>query len=216
MVYKFIDARWGEEALRRRRLKISLVQELNDPFELRSVRFAIESQSSNWDLARNQFSLNRGFLCFSRSFHNPVLWSHYADQHKGMVIGFDIPEVSGETESVPVIYSEDLLECPDIRTITEAEKLDVMLHAFTRKFSDWKYEEEQRWVAKIDERDTVTGHYFIDFGDSMILREVIFGVNFSGDIKYIRQCLKDLNEVVFWQAHLSKRKFAIERSDITN
>jgi len=34
-----------------------------------------------------------GLLCFSRNWHNPVLWSHYADKHRGICPGFDADDV---------------------------------------------------------------------------------------------------------------------------
>ena len=34
---------------------------------------------------------NRGVLCFSRGWHNPLLWSHYGDKHRGVCLGFDVP-----------------------------------------------------------------------------------------------------------------------------
>ena len=31
-------------------------------------------------------------LCFSFKWSNPVLWAHYADKHKGICLGFDVPD----------------------------------------------------------------------------------------------------------------------------
>ena len=33
-----------------------------------------------------------GLLCFSRHWYSPALWAHYADNLKGMCLGFDIPD----------------------------------------------------------------------------------------------------------------------------
>jgi hypothetical protein len=30
-----------------------------------------------------------GIVCFSRTFNNILMWAHYADEHKGIVLGFD-------------------------------------------------------------------------------------------------------------------------------
>lgn len=39
-------------------------------------------------------------LCFSRNWRNPVQWSHYADRHRGLCLGFDVAD-----ELIrPVIY----------------------------------------------------------------------------------------------------------------
>jgi len=34
-----------------------------------------------------------GVMCFSSTWKNPVMWSHYADQHRGICLGFEVPDV---------------------------------------------------------------------------------------------------------------------------
>lgn len=34
----------------------------------------------------------RGILCLGTDYANPLLWSHYGDQHKGLCIGYSVPE----------------------------------------------------------------------------------------------------------------------------
>ena len=64
----------------------------------------------NWSqLLRELFSLRFGIVSFSASPLNPLLWAHYADSGKGVVIGYDISgfeeiyqrERSSETSPVP-------------------------------------------------------------------------------------------------------------------
>lgn len=35
---------------------------------------------------------NGAVISFCAKWANPVIWSHYADEHRGMALGFDIPE----------------------------------------------------------------------------------------------------------------------------
>ncbi|MGB2889157.1 MAG: DUF2971 domain-containing protein [Candidatus Acidiferrales bacterium] len=72
------------------RIKLSEVEKLNDPFELwcfargdRQIRAALRN-------SKEQIAQSRGMLCFSRRWHNPVLWSHYAEGHRGICLGFDV------------------------------------------------------------------------------------------------------------------------------
>lgn len=37
----------------------------------------------------NELSKTAGIVCFSATNDNILMWSHYADQHNGVVIGFD-------------------------------------------------------------------------------------------------------------------------------
>jgi len=41
---------------------------------------------------KNELAQERGLLRFSRDWHNPVLWSHYASRHTGLCLGFDVPD----------------------------------------------------------------------------------------------------------------------------
>ena len=90
-VFHFIGAEYGLEDLRMRRLKVATLHELNDPFELFGVSLADESVRRAFAAMKDQLASNRGLLCFSRDWHNPVQWSHYAAKHTGMCLGFDIP-----------------------------------------------------------------------------------------------------------------------------
>ena len=79
--YHFGSAQHALDDLRRRHLKIAQLDELNAPFEL-------------WAIAQPDRRLRQAFglLCFSLDWHNPLLWGHYADRHRGLPLGFDVDE----------------------------------------------------------------------------------------------------------------------------
>ena len=45
----------------------------------------------------------------------------------------------------------------------------------TRRYKDWKYEQELRGWFRLEKRDLVSGLYFYDFDDRVKLREVVAG-----------------------------------------
>src|ERR1700690_489805 len=90
-VYHFINKEYGVEDLRRRRLKIAMLNELNDPFEFYGVDLSDENIRRGFKKMKDELSLTNGLLCFSRDWHNPVQWSHYADKHRGLCLGFEVP-----------------------------------------------------------------------------------------------------------------------------
>jgi hypothetical protein len=114
---------------------------------------------------KNEMSARFGVLCFSRRWHNPVLWSHYADRHQGICLGFDL-DSRGEK---PVNY---LPQRPPLKIPPSQEDAEQLLYS---KFIDWRYEEEWRRWIQIDERDPETGLYFYNFDSRVRLREVIAG-----------------------------------------
>src|ERR1700733_7795266 len=88
-VYKFLRADLALQNLTERHIKISTFPDMNDPFEL------LGGFESDPDLRRFRDGLTTllnqcGVLCFSRSWQNALLWSHYGDKHRGICLGIDI------------------------------------------------------------------------------------------------------------------------------
>ena len=83
-VYNLMKDKWARKALRNRRLKLSLFEDMNDPFELFPVSFKKEEDRQMFTQLREVINTDVGVLCFSRTWSNPVLWSHYDERHKGI------------------------------------------------------------------------------------------------------------------------------------
>ena len=90
-LYHFLRADHALGDLRRKgRLKIAEIDNLNDPFELfcSSQRdHRIRTALRGW---KREITKAYGLLCFCAQWHNPLLWSHYADRHRGICLGFDV------------------------------------------------------------------------------------------------------------------------------
>lgn len=162
-VYHFLNARYGLEALTRRRLRISRILELNDPFEFLGVDLSDRDFRVAIRETKRELSEQNGVVCFSKTWKDPVLWSHYADKHRGVCLGFDVPNVWLHE----VTYVEKRPPRPP--TLDEA----FMKHLLFSKFAHWYYEQEYRAFVHLDEEDE--GHYFMDFSRQLKLKEVIVG-----------------------------------------
>ena len=164
-LYHFLSADHALDDIAQKRLKISQIQQLNDPFELWCVYQKDRRLRDALRAYKDQMATRFGVLCFSRHWHNPVLWSHYADRHRGVCLGFDIDSRSAK----PVAYQS---ERPRLRIPPSTLDANQLLYT---KFLDWQYEEEWRSWIQIDERDPATGLYFYNFDSCVRLREVIVG-----------------------------------------
>lgn len=185
-VYYFVSANYGLENIIKKRMKIARLNELNDPFEFMSVDTRDLEIRKAFKETLTELSERTGVLCFSRAWHNPVLWSHYGDKHKGVCLGVDIPD---ETV-MPVAYEPKRLKIDKTRDLKKGEIGEGTMHRIlTTKFADWRYEDEVRVFVELEERDTKTGLYYKDFGADISLKEVIIGpkCHFS---------VSDLNNVV--------------------
>jgi hypothetical protein len=118
-----------------------------------------------WKADRNA---ELGILCFSRKWSNSLLWSHYADKHRGIAIGFDVPD--NDLYS-PVKYRRTRLPPPVDRELIGADMDGLLL----TKFSAWRYESEYRRFCRLDESIHENGIYFEPFSPNLKLAEVIVG-----------------------------------------
>jgi len=89
-VYKFTNAQFGISNLRDHRLKLSTLDDLNDPFDLASLDTTDHRIEHSLEKLVIHFRQKVGLLCFSRNWDNLLLWSHYGASRTGICCGFDI------------------------------------------------------------------------------------------------------------------------------
>ena len=166
-VYHFLPACHALDDLKKRRLKIAQFQDLNDPFELFAADLSDAKYRPHFREWRSEMAQKFGMLCFSRNWQNPMLWSHYADRHKGMCFGFDVKD--SLTQAVTYTAQRLSLQIPD--DLTESN----MRLLLSTKYEDWKYEDEVRVFLQLNTHDSSNGLFFRDFGDDLALVEVIAG-----------------------------------------
>ena len=90
--YHFLPANYGLTNLQRRHLKVATIPELNDPFELLCLDLSDPELRRAMRAWKATIGRCFGLLCFSRTWRNPVQWSHYADRHRGVCLGFELPD----------------------------------------------------------------------------------------------------------------------------
>lgn len=173
-VFHFLNEKYGLEALRRRRLKISRINDLNDPFEFFSVELSDRNLRRAFSAMKENLASNRGLHCFSEGWSNPVLWSHYADRHRGMCLGFDVPDEM----LIPVQYIRERPHLSKNFLSWKPEAKEAkMKQLLATKFLHWSYEQERRCFASLETPETESDHYFSDFDGNFTLRQVVVGAN---------------------------------------
>lgn len=138
--------------------------------------------------------------CFSTQKDNVLMWSHYADKHKGICLGFELPILCKDYSIYPVNY---------ISKIERIHGMVSMAYVFnywlTRKSSYWKYESEVRAIS-IDKPD------LINF-EQGLLKEVIFGCKVKKkEIEFIKKLMKMNNykKVKFMVMEIDRSTFDLK------
>lgn len=207
--FRFLHTEYALQALQTQRLKVALLNELNDPFELfaadlsdRNVRFAFRQ----W---KNDFAQRTGMLCFSNRWKNPLLWSHYADRHRGMALGFEIDD----NVTVPVRYRRTRLRL-DVASIVAKDgfSADLGEDLYATKSMDWSYEEEVRVPTLLSECELHDGLYFEPLGDQFKIVSVVLGPLCKIDADDIRRSLPPGSSVNLYHSRMAFRSFNIVRN----
>jgi len=115
----------------------------------------------------NKFS-SFGICAFSASWKSPLLWSHYADEHRGICVEYDVGDLQ-ELILGAVKYEQSRCIKTSIihdwfyKNDTSAIKT-IKQKFFYNKAKDWKYEEEWRLISeKVGKRERpfkITAIYF--------------------------------------------------------
>ncbi|AKO96190.1 hypothetical protein MALG_00999 [Marinovum algicola DG 898] len=202
-VYKFRTAKRALEIIRDKRIKISKISELNDPFEFMAPALRKRSDRNAWKEMRNRLASNRGVICFSSSWENPVLWSHYGDSHKGVALGFDVRDEF----LADVVYEPERLTVNDITQLSDNQKFNLVEKAFRTKFMHWKYESELRLFTSLtEERD---GQFFMELGEDLQLKEVILGANSAVERNEIENAWGGSQDLEIVTARLAVKSFKV-------
>ena len=164
ILYRFFNAKYGLDSIEYRRLKISRIMELNDPFEFLGVDLSDKEFRKALQGMKESMSEKAGLLCFSKFWSNPLLWTHYADKHRGICLGFKVPnDVVGK-----VNYMNYRPGRPEV---LDQSFMKELLHT---KFSHWEYEQEYRMWTTLKKK--INGHPYLNFVDNkLILKRVIVG-----------------------------------------
>lgn len=210
-VYKFTSAQYGISNLEAKRLKLSTIDDLNDPFDLRPINTSDPEVAEAVAALTPHLWAKVAILCFSRNWDNLLLWSHYGDSHKGICLGFDIPE--GEPGSN---FDTDVLYQPNLLKIDRLEDLpDVADRLKRTKHESWSYEQEVRMFVGLNDPPDAKWLRWIDFGPDLVLKEVIIGAQCSPtDSKKVEEAIKSYGDAVkCWWAGMRPDAFLLVKED---
>jgi hypothetical protein len=96
-------------------------------------------------------------LCLCENVHSTLMWSHYADQHRGMVLGFDTAAIENgfKRPLAPVEYLKRPPELFDLESWIKSYVFGVHWNPDSErmaqqwllaKHTDWQYEKEWRFA----------------------------------------------------------------------
>lgn len=128
-----------------------ITKEEVEDFERRYLG-VIEQSINNEDIKKN-FKVS----CFAEECNLLLMWSHYAENHTGFCIEYDIDSLlidSPITKSLyPIIYTNELFDTTEyfLHKAEGIPNIDYLLEGMITKSLDWEYEKEWRLVIRDDD-----------------------------------------------------------------
>jgi hypothetical protein len=206
-VYNLTPSQFALSNLALRRLKVARFNDLNDPFELLAVDVTERNLRIGMAAKKKQINVTEGLLCFSKTWRSPLLWSHYAEKHRGIALGFDVPDHM----LVPVRYIKGLHKIKVLSNETEQSTIDKLLDRLRyTKFDGWAYEDEVRQFFRLDDLSHQSGLHFVPFSVDLVLREVILGPRCDIPVEAVRTLVKAFpGKVRVTRARIAYTKFGV-------
>lgn len=160
-----------------------LVLDIREPLTAEQRRLAPETTASYRQKFIESTGTASGIVCFSRRNDGILLWSHYADGHKGFVVGFGFPQIVNsfgrdDAVLVEVLYKEAR---PKISLYANEEEHGMDRAIVGTKSPEWTYEEEYRLIIprenfhddENEEKDDRL--YWSIKGNEQVVQSVIIG-----------------------------------------
>ncbi|EBA16230.1 hypothetical protein RSK20926_20930 [Roseobacter sp. SK209-2-6] len=190
-VYYYSSSEHAVENLKNQRIKVSRFSQCNDVFELEAVDFSDRSTRETVRKLMKKINDEHGLVCLSRTWKSPIMWSHYADKHKGVCFAFDV----NAEESFNVTYSSERFY-PGITNENFFQHVSEnrMEELFGTKSIEWAYEQEVRLMVPLEGKEPdCDGNFFFGFGGDLCLREVYLGQNSKLTIEDIEEVTQGMN-----------------------
>lgn len=212
--YYLTGASFALSNLAMRRVKIARFADLNDPFELLAVNLKDRNHRWSFRATKDQLNEDKGLICLSKAWDNPLLWGHYAEKHTGIALGFNVPD----TLLAPVIYARKPLKIPIDKGTNLPRLSETLMNQLLRtKFADWKYEKEVRLFVQLDHSTRESGLYFYDFSKDFTLEEVVLGPKCELPISAVRELVNNVSPgAIVVKARIAFRSFRVTKNKIAS
>ncbi len=160
-----------------KRLHACNYRDLNDPME---GVFCYSSDIPREYIDNLRKDKTNTLICsLSQNFDNGLMWSYYADEHKGCCIEVEV--TSKKWEELIVDYKTDIYS---LNTSTPNSLEDVL----SRKSLYWQHEEEVRYIRTFDMGSRVSPYV------SIKIHKIWLGMKVDDkEINFIKKLIKSIN-----------------------
>lgn len=211
-LYKYVKLNYVVDILDNHRLYLSDGKDFNDPFEI---------TITNKEKGNISHIEGLHILSLTNSYRKKLMWSHYADSHKGVCLTVRVPR----NLVYPVCYStKRIYEDSNIDSIISLSQKSIkknvnnnflLLNKHKKiahiKDKKWFYEKEYRVVFDKDDEDGLIfedGKWYM----SVKAKNIYLGVNFDKNDEKVKKNIIEAckrNNITIKKMALSKKDYSI-------
>ncbi len=150
----------------------------------------------------------KGIVSFAEREDCPLMWSHYGDQHRGICLGYSVPEsATGDVHEVTYDGGR-LVKASEVGAMLDGDdeaRASVDEAVMLRKAESWAYEQEWRLIGR---RGTE--------GSPLELEEIVFGMGCRESVKYtVMKALEDRSgSVEFYEMREERGTFNLRKGEL--
>lgn len=221
-LYRYFNEEGALRTLDSMMLRVALIDKLNDPFDCFPQVYFSDGvrQDDRAGFERkilDHRSSTYGLLCFSRTWREPVLWSHYADHHRGIAL---VLRMERGKQHFPVKYRPrrekviigppGFIGPPDMNAFNRAHFASLITKSPT-----WRYEQETRIFVRLDDCELHGGQYFRPL-PCLVVAGVILGLRNTTAPRLVFDLLRKgrVPKGKVWRAEMSRSRFSLDRSEL--
>lgn len=184
---------------------------------------------SNCQQKKEQANNKFGILCLSETNDNLTMWAHYADSHRGFLIGFDsnstfFNQKLSETDTIrfvrPVTYANKRSPLTLLNeNITEDDAGEGLISQFFfTKSRHWEEEKEWRMILPLKDSSRVENELYLFQVPENAITEVILGCKMQQEEKEkildVIKKNKKLSHIKIKEAKLSFDEYSLSITDL--
>jgi hypothetical protein len=173
--------------------------EVADPAQFLLGKYVEDELLRRYD--KGVFSMAERAIC-------PLMWSHYGDQHRGLCLGYSIPDAAASDVHSIQYGGNRLVQASDVATMLggdQAARRRVDKAVLLRKAKPWAYEREWRLIGPRGEQDS-----------PLELEEVVFGMRCNPAVMYavIQALAKRDRPVRFFEIREKGESFILAKRSV--
>lgn len=115
----------------------------------KQLRQAVGPQIKSFQAELEKQRTTTGISCLSEEFDSLLMWAHYANNHRGMCVEYELLEINKQLgfSPVPIIYSDNRVSVHTLDSNTlEKDIQRIFIESLTSKSPEWSYEKEWRII----------------------------------------------------------------------